>query len=290
MSTRKCIAILCFVVLAVAMANGAQAQSAEDRYIADRDAAIARFTPDRVPKVEKPQLDDEEKVRAELEKQMLAIIGPIAPKGFGKPKFNLGSLFTGDMEFGKLDGLVFEADKARARMIVTTLPLLRRWLMSKAELSKDPDEAIASADFFMNAVQTDAAILHYSDLPLGTPQTFAMLSARTQDRAPFEASEVYVASIRGDRVFVASAALKQSISVPACTRMRQAADKKLEAMSEAQFKPGEDNSDFVDRMSKMRDQVDSEFQKCFAKNVPKDARFAAALARAKELYDRMAVR
>lgn len=287
MLTRRCILTLWLAATAISMATGARAQSAEDRYIADRDVAIARFTPERAPKIEAEQTDDEEKARAALEKQMLAILGPVAPKGFGKPKLNLGSLFTGDMDFGKLDGLVFEADQGRTQLIVSTLPLLQSWLKSKEELPKDPAQAIASVDFFMNAVQTDAAILHYADLPLGAPRSFAMLSARTQDRAPLEASEIFVAAIRGDRLFIASAALKQSISVPACARTRQAADKKIDAMSESQFKPGEDNSDFVDRMSKLRDQVDEEFQKCFAQSAPKDARFAAAVARAKELYDRM---
>ncbi len=290
MLTRKCIATLCFIAMVVALVGGARAQTAEDRYIADRDTAIARFTPERVPKIEAAQTDEEEKARSALEKQMLAILGPVAPKGFVKPKLNLGSLFTGDMDFGKLDGLVFEADAGRTQMIVTTLPLLQRWLKSKEEFSKDPDQAIGGADFFMHAVQTDAAILHYADLPLGAPRTFAMLSARTQDRAPLEASEVYVAAIRGDRVFVASAKLKRSLAVPACNRPRQAADKKIEAMSEAQFKPGEDNSEFVGRLSKLRDKVDEDFQKCFAQHAPKDPRFAAAVARAKELYDRMPVK
>jgi hypothetical protein len=65
------------------------------------------------------------------------------------------------------------------------------------------------------------------------------------------------------------------------------ADKKLDAINEKEFKPGEDNSDFVDRLSKLRDQVDGDFQKCFAQNASKDPRFPAAVARVKELLDHM---
>ncbi len=270
-----------------ALAASAQAQSPEARYFAKRDAAIARFTPERVPKLEKPQIDAEEKARLALDKQLFAIVGVTAPKGFGPAKSNISTLFTGDMGFGTLDGVVFEADGGHTQMIVTTLPLLQRWLKGKEELPQDPDKAIGGASFFMHSVSSDAAILHYADIPLGQPRSFAMLAGRTQDRAPDEAGEVFVAAIRGDRVFVANAALKQAIKVASCSKERQAADRKLDAMEKKELKPGRDNSDFVDRISKLRDQVDADFRKCFAQNAPKDPRFAFALARAKELQDRM---
>lgn len=288
MRFRRFVFVLCVAVIGFS-ARG-QAQSPVDKYFTDRDAAIARFTPERVPKLEKPQMDAEEKARLALDKQLFAIIGTVAPKGFGPAKSNISTLFTGDMGFGTLDGLVFEADGGHTQMIATTLPILQRWLKDKEELPKDPDQAIAGSQFFMQSVQTDAAILHYADIPLGAPRTFAMLAARTQDRAPEEASEVFVAAIRGDRVFVANAALKQEIRVPACAKTRDAANKKLDAVEKKEFKPGQDNSEFSDRMSKLRDQVDADFQTCFAQNAPKDPRFAAAVARAKELYDRMPVK
>lgn len=277
-------------VVAIGLSVRAHAQAPVDKYFADRDAAIARFTPERVPKLEKPQMDAEEKARLALDKQLFAIVGTTAPKGFGPAKSNISTLFTGDMGFGTLDGLIFEADDGHTQMIVTTLPILQRWLKGKEELPKDVDQAIVGSQFFMQSVQTDAAILQYAEIPLGTPRTFAMLAGRTQDRAPDGASEVFVVAIRGDRVFVANAAIKQEIKVPACTKAREAADKKLDAIEKKEFKPGQDNSDFVDRMSKLRDQADADFQKCFGLNAPKDPRFATAVARARELYDRMPVK
>jgi hypothetical protein len=285
---RRTLVAFCFALFA--LSARAQAQSPEDKYFADRNAAIARFTPERLPKIDKPQMDEEAKARLALDKQLFAIVGTTPPKGFGPAKSNITTLFTGDMDFAKLDGVVFEADGGNTQMIVTTLPILQRWLKGKGDLPKEPDQAIQGTSFFMNSVSTDAAILHYADIPLGTPQTFAMLAGRTQDRAPDEANEVFVSAIRGDRVFVANASLKQGIKVPACTKAREANEKKLDAIEKKEFKPGEDNSDFVDRMSKLRDQVDADFQKCFAQNAPKDPRFAAAVARAKELFDRMPVK
>lgn len=280
--------LMAFCIAAITLPT--QAQSPLDRYIADRDAAIVRFTPEKIPKLEQPQIDAEAKARAALDKQLLAIVGTTPPKGFGAAKSNVGSLFTGDMEFGKLDGLVFEADGGKTQMVVTTLPLLQRWLKGEDSLPKDADQAIGVTDFFTRSVQTDAAILHYADIPLGARRTFAMLSARTQDATPDGADEVFVAAIRGDRVFIANAALKQKIRVPACTKARAVVEKKLEAIEKKEFKPGENNSDLVDRMSKLRDEADADFLKCFAQAAPKDPRFAAAVARAKELHERMPVK
>lgn len=265
----------------------ANAQPAIDSYIAERDAAIARFTPERMPKLEQPQIDEEEKARASLDKQLFAIVGIAPPRGFGPAKSNVGSLITGDMEFGRLDALVFEADNGRTQMVVTTLPLFRRWLASRRELPKEPDAAIRNADVFTQSLPTDAAIVQFADIPLGVPGGFAMLSGRTQDRAPDEADEVIVAGIRGERVFIATTSLQQGIRVAACSKARTAADRKLEALEKKEFKPGEDNSDFTDRMSKMRDEVDADFRKCFGQQAQKDPRFAAAVARAKELLERL---
>lgn len=268
----------------------AQAQSPEERYFADRAATIARFTPERMPDVDKPQMAEEEKARKALDRQLFAVIGKTAPKGFGAAKSNISTLFGSEIDFGKLDGLVFEADGGATQMLVTTLPLLRNWLKSKEDLPKDAERAIRDVKFLTSAVSTDAAVLHYADLPLDAPQSFAMLVARTQDRAPEEANEVFVTAIRGGRVYVANTELKQAIKVPACAKARQAADRKLDAAEKKEFKPGRDNADLVDRMSKLRDAVDADFQTCFAQNAPKEARFAAAMARARDLFERMPAR
>jgi hypothetical protein len=282
------IAACCFLMLALSMP--AQAQSAEERYIADRDASVARFTPERVPKIDDAQSDAEAKARAALEKQLFALIGTTAPKGFGKPRSNLGSLFTGDMDFGKLDGVVFEADGGNSEILVTTMSLLQRWLKSQTDVPGDLDQAMRSTDFLLRAIQTDAAILQYAEIPLGAPRAFAMLANRTQDNAPADAREVIVTAVRGDRFYVAHADIAKPFEIPACSSARAAAEKNFETQSDAGAKPGESNEAFSKRLETLREQADTDFLKCFAENAPKDPRFAAALARAKDLFERMPVK
>ena len=122
------------------------------------------------------------------------------------------------------------------------------------------------------------------------PGPSAFLVGRTQDQAPTEANEVFVAAIRGDRVFIASAALKQSITIAACSSARRAADQRIEKLSNAGARKGEDNEAFSKRMETMRETADAEILKCFGERAPKEPRFAGAVTRAKELYDRMPVK
>lgn len=274
-----------FMLLAIGVS--VSAQSLEQKYFSDRDAAIARFTPERVPKFDQPQMDEEEQARLALEKQLVAMIGANAPKGFGAARSNLGSLFTGDMDFGKLDALVFEADGGKTQMVVTTLPLLLNWLKSQEKLPKEPDAAMRSTDFLTSAVQTDAAILNYAEIPLGLPRSFAMLANRTQDQPPGEANEIFVTAIRGSRVYIAFADLPKPIVIAACSSAQASAEKKIEAASEAGAKKGESNEAFSKRLETMREDAEAGLLKCFAERAPKIPGFAAAVARAKELYDRM---
>src|SRR5947209_7865895 len=85
----------------------AQGRSLEDRYIAARDAATARFTPEMGPKLGDNAVKAEETVRARLERHMRAIVGPVAIEGLGAGRLSLGSLYPGDIGFGTLDGILF---------------------------------------------------------------------------------------------------------------------------------------------------------------------------------------
>ena len=99
-----CIGVL-LAFCAMAGTAGAQGRSPEDRYIATRDAAIARFTPEMAPKLGDKVVQEEEAARTELERQMRVIVGPVEIAGLGPGKLSLGSLYTGDLGFGSLDGL-----------------------------------------------------------------------------------------------------------------------------------------------------------------------------------------
>jgi hypothetical protein len=280
------------VALCLAMsAAGAQPQTAEERYLAARDAAIERFSPERVPNVGPGELEAEGKARGELDNLIRGVLGPIAPPpGFDVPAFNVTTLFSGDIDFGKLDGLVFEADGGDTRLVVTTRSLLTKWLQAKWQDPKDrlaPEAAMKSETFYLRALGSDAAILRYADIAVGIPEAFAILAARTQDMPPLEADEVFVTAIRGDRVLVASARIAPPLSVAACTKPREAAEAKLAQVERAEIKPGPRNAAALERVIRMREQIEADFRACFAERAPKEAGFANAVRGARELLDRV---
>jgi hypothetical protein len=285
----RLVAVIALLALA-SSGSPAKAQSAEDRYLAARDAALERFTPDRVPNVGQRELDEEGKARAELDGLMRAVVGAQSLDGFEPGQFNLTTLFSGDIDFGRLDGLTFEADGGDTRMVLTTRSLLTKWLQAKWQDPKDrvaPDIAMKSETFYLRALGSDAAILRYADIPLGVADAFAILAARTQDAPPFEADEVLVTALRGERVFVASVRVEPALSVAACTRAREEAEAKLAELERAEIKPGPRNAAALERVIKLRDRIETDFRSCFAERAPKEPGFANAVKRAKDMLARM---
>src|SRR6478609_4556659 len=123
---KRIVIVLCAFFITTAAT--AQQRSPEDRYIADRDRAIARFTPEKVEKLGDAASAEAETAFAALEKQMRAILGPVEIAGLPESKLNLGSLYTGDMGFGTLDGLLFHSPDYKTSIVVTTRTLFLRWL------------------------------------------------------------------------------------------------------------------------------------------------------------------
>ncbi|MGV3635577.1 MAG: hypothetical protein ACO1NY_14600 [Pseudorhodoplanes sp.] len=281
-------------LVCVALATGtAGAQTVEDRYLAARDAAIERFTPERVPNVGQREMDDEAKARAELDRLIRAVLGSQTPDGFDAGQFNVTTLFSGDIDFGRLDGLSFEADGGDTRMVISTRSLLTKWLQAKWQDPKErvpPDTAMKSEVFYLRALGSDAAILRYADIPIGAENAFAILGSRTQDTPPFDADEVFLTAIRGDRVFVASARVEPALSVAACTKSREAAEAKLAEMERAEIKPGPRNAAALERVIELRDRIETDFKRCFAERAPKEPGFANAVKRAKDMLARMQVK
>lgn len=268
----------------------ASAQTAEDGYLAARDAAIERFTPERVPNIGQRELDAEGEARADLDRLIRAVLGSAIPSGFEAGKFNLTTLFSGDIDFGRLDGLVFEADGGDTQMVVSTRSLLAKWLQAKWQDPKDRLEiaaAMKNETFYLRAMGSDAAVLRYADIPVGVPEAFAILAARTQDAPPTEANEVFVTAMRGDRVFVAAARLDPPLAIPACTKPREAAEAKLAEQERAEIRPGPRNAAALERLIRQREQIEHDFRSCFAERAAKETGFADAVRRANHLLDRM---
>jgi hypothetical protein len=275
-------------ILTAGITFSASAQTREDAYIATRDAAIAQIkaAADVERRGSMDHYDDkvlaaEEKARAGLEQQMRTIVGPVAIKGMpAKAAFNLDTLIENDDTFGLLDGMVYGAVDAKTRVIVTTDNLLRRWLVrhkdwwgkDSTNVPQEPSAAVKESGFYTQAVMTDAAIVRFAELPIRKPAGaafgFAMLAARTQDRAPDKADEIFVALAQGGKVFVAYTKEFNAVGpAPACA-VAPSAGKTMEE---------ERNSDM-------------EFLRCFAEQAPRQNGFAAAVQAAQALADRLPAR
>ena len=137
---------------------------------------------------------------------------------------------------------------------------------------------------------TLAAILKFAEVPLGagaSKPAFAMMGARTQDAIPYAANEVFVAAIKGDRVFVGNIALKEDFTVPACRAARAKTETSIKAMTEAQTGGGKDMSKTIEAAGA---KAETDFRVCFAARAAKEPGFAAVVERAQELYALMPAR
>src|SRR5689334_22445889 len=98
----------------------AHAATAEDAYIAARDAAIAKIKALEAKSVETSD-KAQELARADLEKRLQEIVGDLDVEGFQhKGALNLESLSRNDVGFGMLDGLRFIAGDSGPQIVVTT--------------------------------------------------------------------------------------------------------------------------------------------------------------------------
>jgi len=295
---------LCALILICAPAHAQQRSpdtgTLEDRYIADRDRAIARFTPEQVEKLGDSAAPQADAAFAALEKEMRAILGPIEIAGLPESKLNLGSIYTGDMGFGTLDGMLFHSPDYKTSIVVTTRTLFLRWLRAHRSwqdtpLAQQPEQAFATETFYFQAIDSDAAILKFADVPLGaaagkaaqdTAQNpaYAMLAGRTQDQTPYAADEIFVAALKGGRAFVGFAHLEPAFEVPPCRAAREAAERKAKAADEAAEASGKRDEAFGKRAEALEQKTDADFRSCFARSAPKQAKFADVVKRAQALY------
>jgi hypothetical protein len=289
------------IAAVLVLASAAAATTAEDAYIAARDAAIAKVKAATDAEPKNPTGGDDDKVialdnqeRAGLERQMRAIVGPVTIKGLdGKGAINLDTLSEGDEDFGLLDGMVYGGVDAKTRVIVTTDGLFRHWLnehksWADNQLPQDPSAAVKEQDFYSQAVLTDSAIVHYADIavaaPPGTTFAYAMLAARTQDALPANADEIFIALARGGRVYVANTREFKAVGpIPACDTIHRDLAKKAADAANSSNPAARDQADALSARS------DAEFLKCFAAKAPQQASFRGAEKAAQALIDRLPI-
>jgi len=283
----------------------ARAASPEDVYIATRDAAIAKIA--AAVKAEKPGPNDglgpaidalNDRARATIERQMRAIVGPVAIKGMdGKAALNLDTLIEGDEDFGLLDGMVYGGLDAKTRVVVTTGSLLRRWLnqhkdwwgKDSNDIPQQPAAAVQENAFYTQAVLTDAAIMRFAELPVRKPAgaafAYAMLAARSQSEVPATADEIFLAVATGGRVFVANSKEFEAVGpIAACDTIRNDLVKQA---NDATDEAGLDDKARQDKADALSAKSETEFLRCFAAKAPRQNSFAAAADAAQALLDRL---
>lgn len=301
-----------FCLLGTLASANAAPPSPEDRYIAARDAAIAKVSKLYNDK----KADDAAKAEATVPADLLAKIQPIVAessrKGFGPAKLNLDALSSGDQGFGLLDGLRFDSlvgDNGetagqngrdgkyvypKAHIIITTQSLFERWLRAHKDwwgkkLKNVPQQmgaALKDETFYTQAISTDAAVVKFNELPITRPASatfaFAILGGRTQDAVPEAANEVFVSALANGKVYVAFGSIKPKVEVPACVAIKQDCDKKAE-------KAADDlQSNRIDRKAygKLGDigqKGEDAYKKCFTQSAPRQPSFAEATRQAQEL-------
>jgi hypothetical protein len=276
----------------LAILSNAQAAPAasEDRYIATRDAAIAKISKLYDDSKGDEATKAEETVTPDLLAQMKAILAEPDRQDFSSAKLNIGSFYKGDEDFGTLDGLRFDSllgengqqagstgkdekyVEPRAHIVVTTQTLFERWLRVHKEWWGDKTrnvpqqigKALSDESFYTQAISNGSAVVKFSSLPIARPAgatfAFAMLAGRTQSELPDSADEVIVAAVANGKVYVAEGSIEPKVRITACL-----ADKKFEQ---------DDNR---------RQKSEETYARCFAQRAPREASFAQAIKQAQTL-------
>ena len=230
----------------------------EDRYVAARDAAIAKIS----KLYDDGKADDAAKAEKTVGADLLTRLKPIVAepdrKGFGPAKLNLDAFSKGDQGFGLLDGLRFDAlvgengEKAgangvdgkyvqpKSHIVVTTQSMFERWLRAHKDwwgkkvknVPQQMGAAFKDESFYTQAISTDAAVVKFNELPIAKPASttlaHAMLAARTQDAIPEAANEVFVSALANGKVYVAYGSIRPKVEVPACLAIKADYDKKAD--------------------------------------------------------------
>ena len=300
--------------LAATIATAAPStKTAEDRYIAARDAAIEKIS----AIYDTGNADDaarkaEDAASADLAAQMRAILNEPARDGFGPAKLNIDTFSKGDEGFGTLDGLRFDARlgkngetagpngadgkyvEPKAHIIVTSQTLFERWLRAHKEwwgnnVKNVPQQigaVLKDESFYTQAVSSGSAVVNFNSMPIAKPAgaTFAygMLAGRTQSDIPDAADTVFVSAIANGKVYVAYGSIDPKVQIPTCIAIRASFNKKAErAEDDLRFEKIDRKA--YDRLGNLRQKGEDEYKRCFTRDAPKQASFAEATRQAQRL-------
>jgi hypothetical protein len=278
----------------------AMAASAEQAYLAARDAQIRRLTALSKPNPSSDKvLKEHERAVAELGKQLKRIIGPLALTLPGLPaegKANNDTLTKGDQDFGLLDGLRYSSEDYKTWVVVTTEGLFKTWLREhrkwwgKNDPSQDPAKALRHVSFYTQATSTGAATVKYAELPIKKPAAaslaFAMLGTTAQDIGPREPEDVTVAILQAGKLYIVRVQASAKIDpFPPCQALW---DKAMEK-SQEEFERHRDNPNArrPSRQMSIEDEGDAAFRRCFAERAPREKAFSDLVRQAQDIADKL---
>ena len=278
----------------------AHAASPEANYFASRDRYIDTFKPrERNVDVSELALKQEEKARSDLERKIRLIVGEHKIQGFpGQGKINLETLFSGDLGFGLLDGLIYTSADDKTHVIVTTRSVFDHWLREHAHwwdggakianVPQQADAALRSEAFYTQALNTDAAVFKYVEFPItkpaGSSMVFAMLAARGQDIGPTTPNELLLALVQRDRIFVISApANTPMVPIPACQRIWDDAEQKAVRAQDAYIASDPRDQKLFKQGNHYREEGAAAFHHCYAQQAKNQEAFAVLTRQAQVL-------
>jgi hypothetical protein len=286
-----------WIGLLILFPSVAGATSPEQSYLAARDAQIRKaaaaekklgVSSDRFSKFHESALAD---LEGQL-KQLIRLSALTIPGVVKAPKINNEALLRNDLGFGMLDGLVYSSEDYKTRAVVTTEGLLKTWLRDHRkwwkdkELPDDPAKAVTYPVFYTQAVNSDATMSKYADLPITKPATatvaVAMLVGWAQDTGPWEPDELAVSVMQGGKLYVVRVPAGTKIGpFPACNALWDEAAEKRDKTAEAQRA----NPKAPDRMMQIENEGEAAYQHCFAERAPKEKGFAELVRQAQTIVD-----
>ncbi len=276
---------------AAAHADGADDYiAAHTRAEAEVAAAVKAGKSDGdIDKLSAPLLKD-------LEKRMVALLGPLSFKGTQKkPIFMPSSLNPEFLESKEPDGLLFSGANLTTRYFVSPEPVFTKWLAARAkeedaapELRLGLKGAMGTEPFYFAVLGTDAAFIKYMDLPVtagdGESVTAALGLFTQSGQQNDPPSSIVFTRIGDGRVVVGTADLKASIKPqPACEAIWKEANAKATKLEDAAGKTRNDEDPRWKQAEQVREAGGDAFRACFVKAAPGLPFFAGAVKRAEEL-------
>src|SRR5436309_1922190 len=267
------------------------AASLEEKYFETRDNFIRQFEksidPDWMTAMKK-----DEHALAELEKQLKAIVGPVNVEGFPKEgKINLETLQNGDLGFGQVDGLRFNA--RQEYLFVTTDNLLKKYLAGQPELPKDLAELSRTGEFYADALTSEAAVTYFAEIPVKSPNeksyVRAFLGLTAQDIGPFIPKDIFVLVTKGNRILaVQSPAAVEITEIPQCrNEWDRFAKKKADAMEVYRSSGSNNEKAFDESVQQYEQQGFEAYQRCYDREAKNQKFFASLKKQAQSIVDRL---